>query len=253
MVRSPFGPKITAPRSTRRRPFLQPHLLEVNETSTKMLQCGCGSLKVQFTAPHAPYINVWLLFAVTLGSFKKTRYQHAVGNCTYICFNPNYKSLFVVMYSSCAQIKIKSKLLGAVKITINDQGCQHVTGRFESIRMFLSKQTGWPTFVQSRPSVNIVEWFKKQLSHNLPTLRKGENKWPAQVLQNCPTRYNRYSDSESRAMVTHATAQPILWFRSLSISLPHSGVVLPSCPHSQPTPHLKKRTVRCNSTHRIAL
>ncbi len=75
------------------------------------------------------------------------------------------------------QIKSKLLVLGAVKTTINDQGYQHVTGGgVESIRMFLSKQTGWPTFVHSHPSVKPVERFKKQLSHNLPTLRKGENK-----------------------------------------------------------------------------
>ncbi len=74
-------------------------------------------------------------------------------------------------------IQIKSKLLvmGAVKTTINDQGCQHVTGRFESIRMFLSKQTGWPTFLQSHPSVKTVEWFKKHLSQHFTTNRKGKN------------------------------------------------------------------------------
>ncbi len=54
---------------------------------------------------------------------------------------------------------IQSKLLvsGAVNATINDQGCQHVTSRFESIRMFLSRQAGWPTFVQPHPSVKTVE------------------------------------------------------------------------------------------------
>ncbi len=85
------------------------------------------------------------------------------------------------------EYQIKVMVLGAVKTTINDHGCQHVTGRIESIRMFLSKQTGWPTFSQSHRSVKTVEWFKKRLSHYLPTLRKGENKWPAQILQNCPT------------------------------------------------------------------
>ncbi len=54
---------------------------------------------------------------------------------------------------------IKSKLLvlGEFKTTINDQGCQHVTGRFESIRMFVSKQTAWPTFVQAHPSVKTEQ------------------------------------------------------------------------------------------------
>ncbi len=55
------------------------------------------------------------------------------------------------------QIKSKLLVLGADKTTINDQGCQHVTGRCESIRMFLSKRTGWPTFVQSHPSVKTVQ------------------------------------------------------------------------------------------------
>ncbi len=72
---------------------------------------------------------------------------------------------------------IKSKLLvlEAFNTTINDQGCQHVTGRFESIIMLLNKPAGWPKFVQSHRTVKPVDWFKKQLSHNLPTYRKGEN------------------------------------------------------------------------------
>ncbi len=46
----------------------------------------------------------------------------------------------------------KSKLLalGAVNTTINDQECQHVTGRFESIRMPLNTRAGWPPFFQSQ-------------------------------------------------------------------------------------------------------
>ncbi len=62
--------------------------------------------------------------------------------------------------------KIKSKLLvfGAVSTTINNQGCQHVTGRFESIRMPLNKSAGWPTFAQSHLSVKTVEWFKKTIA-----------------------------------------------------------------------------------------
>ncbi len=54
---------------------------------------------------------------------------------------------------------IKSKLLvlGAVNTIINDQGCQHVTGRFESIRMLLNKPDGWPTFIQSHLSIKTVE------------------------------------------------------------------------------------------------
>ncbi len=54
---------------------------------------------------------------------------------------------------------IKSKLLvlGAVNTTINDQECQHVAGRFESIRMLLNKPAGWPKFVQSHLTVKAVE------------------------------------------------------------------------------------------------
>ncbi len=73
--------------------------------------------------------------------------------------------------------QIQSKLLvfGAVSTTSNDQGCQHVTGRYESIRLPLSKSAGWPTFVHSHLSVKTVEWFKYRLSHNFPTFRKEEN------------------------------------------------------------------------------
>ncbi len=48
----------------------------------------------------------------------------------------------------------KSKLLvlGAGCTTKNDQECQHVMGRFESIKMLFTKPVGWPTFVQSYPS-----------------------------------------------------------------------------------------------------
>ncbi len=55
--------------------------------------------------------------------------------------------------------RIKSKLLvmGAGITTINDQGCQHVTGRFESIRRLLNKPAGRPTFVQSHQTVKPVE------------------------------------------------------------------------------------------------
>ncbi len=62
-------------------------------------------------------------------------------------------------------------VLGAVDTTINDRGFQHVTGRFESIRMLLR----WPTFFQRHPSVKTVEWFKNQLPRSLPTCRKREN------------------------------------------------------------------------------
>ncbi len=37
------------------------------------------------------------------------------------------------------EIKSKLLVLGADSTTISDQGCQHVTGRFESIRMQLNK------------------------------------------------------------------------------------------------------------------
>ncbi len=67
-------------------------------------------------------------------------------------------------FGAINQIKSKLLVLGAVQTTINDQGCQHVTGGgVESIRMFLSKQTGWPTFVHSHPSVKTVERFKKTI------------------------------------------------------------------------------------------
>ncbi len=58
---------------------------------------------------------------------------------------------------SIVQRRIMSNLCveGAVK-TINDQECLHVTGRFESIRILLSKQTGWPTFAQLHPSRKTV-------------------------------------------------------------------------------------------------
>ncbi len=48
-------------------------------------------------------------------------------------------------------------VLGAVNTNKNDQGCHRVTGRFQSIRMLLSKQTGWPSFLRSHPSVKTVE------------------------------------------------------------------------------------------------
>ncbi len=50
--------------------------------------------------------------------------------------------------------------MGAVNTTITDEECQHVTGRFKAVRMLLSMQTGWPTFVQSHPSVKTAEWLK---------------------------------------------------------------------------------------------
>ncbi len=60
-----------------------------------------------------------------------------------------------------AQIKSKLLVLGAVNTTIKDQGCQNVTGRFESNRMLLNKPAGCPTFVQSHLTVKTVEGFKK--------------------------------------------------------------------------------------------
>ncbi len=55
------------------------------------------------------------------------------------------------------QIKSKLMVLGAVNTAINDQGCQHVTGRFETIRMLLNKPAGRPTFFESHFSVKTVE------------------------------------------------------------------------------------------------
>ncbi len=56
-----------------------------------------------------------------------------------------------------SQRRIMSNLCvkGAVKI-INDQECLHVTGRFQSIRILLSKQTGWPVLAQLHPSIKTV-------------------------------------------------------------------------------------------------
>ncbi len=53
---------------------------------------------------------------------------------------------------------------------MNDQGCQHVMGSFESFRVLLSKQTGWSTFVKSHRLVKTAERFKKQLSPNFPPI-----------------------------------------------------------------------------------
>ncbi len=54
--------------------------------------------------------------------------------------------------------QIKSRLLvfGAVITTLNDQGCQHMTRRIESIRLPLNRSAGWPTFVQSRTWIQCV-------------------------------------------------------------------------------------------------
>ncbi len=54
--------------------------------------------------------------------------------------------------TSSNQIKIIG--LGSNTNSINDQEFRHVTERFESIRMFLSKQTGWPEFVQLQSDSN---------------------------------------------------------------------------------------------------
>ncbi len=55
------------------------------------------------------------------------------------------------------QIKSKVLVFGAVSTNKNDQGCHHVTGKFESIRMPLNKSAGWPTFVQSHLLIKTVE------------------------------------------------------------------------------------------------
>ncbi len=47
-------------------------------------------------------------------------------------------------------------LYGAVNTVIDDQECQHVMGRLESVRMLLTKQTRWPTFDQLNPSVKAT-------------------------------------------------------------------------------------------------
>ncbi len=57
---------------------------------------------------------------------------------------------------AATQITSKLLIMGAVKTTTNEQEYQHVTGRFESIRIFLSKQTGWPTLV-SRTRISACD------------------------------------------------------------------------------------------------
>ncbi len=44
--------------------------------------------------------------------------------------------------------------------------------RFESFKMLLSKQTGWATFVQPHPSVEIIELFKKTIVTESPHLKE---------------------------------------------------------------------------------
>ncbi len=107
---------------------------------------------------------------------------HPINNNFYMSFievevMPSWLSLVKWCWAACQLVVFKSKLLVLVVVntTASDQGCQYVTGRFGSIRMLLSKQSGWPTFVQQHPSVRTAEWIKKQLSHNLCTYRKGEN------------------------------------------------------------------------------
>ncbi len=73
------------------------------------------------------------------------------------------------------QIKSKFLVFGADSTVINDQGCQHVTGRFESIWMPLDTSAEWRTLVRSHLSVKTVVIQKKQLPLNLPTYRKEEN------------------------------------------------------------------------------
>ncbi len=74
--------------------------------------------------------------------------------CTSLFWNNNCTSI-----NETLETQIKSKLLafGAVSTTLNDQGCQHVAGRFELIRMPLNKSDGWPTFVQLHLSVSTVD------------------------------------------------------------------------------------------------
>ncbi len=54
-----------------------------------------------------------------------------------------------------------------MKSTINDQECQHVTRRYESISIVLSKQTGWPISAQF-----YVQVIQKQQSQNFATDRR---------------------------------------------------------------------------------
>ncbi len=63
-----------------------------------------------------------------------------------------------VMSQTCDKSSNQIKIIGLGSNTsINDQEFQHVTERFESIKMFLSKQTGWIKCVQLHPSVKTVE------------------------------------------------------------------------------------------------
>ncbi len=56
-----------------------------------------------------------------------------------ITFTLYFTFLYAKKIPQRSQIKSNLLVLGAVKTTINDQGCQHVTGRFKSIRMPLNK------------------------------------------------------------------------------------------------------------------
>ncbi len=130
----------------------------------------------------------WLLklVSVCLLMFCLFRMQYGAWKLAHLCSKKLFPAFLLRVLAqkllrswvtSRGNCEIKSKLLvlAAVNTALNDQGCQHVTGRFESIRMLLNKPAGWPIFVQSHLTVKTVDWFKKQLSLNLPTYRKGEN------------------------------------------------------------------------------
>ncbi len=69
------------------------------------------------------------------------------------------KGTYLTLWATSMASSFKSNVLvlGAVNTAINDQECQHATRRFESIKMLLDKPAGWPTFVQSHPSVKTVD------------------------------------------------------------------------------------------------
>ncbi len=83
---------------------------------------------------------------------KSNVFVHACAGKTHMISRPEMAAMH--LYD---QIKSKLLVLGAVNTTINDQGCQHVTGKFESIRKLLNKPAGWPKFVQSHLTVKTVE------------------------------------------------------------------------------------------------
>ncbi len=54
------------------------------------------------------------------------------------------------------------KIIAAVNAAVNDQEeCQYVTERFETVSWLLSRQTRWLVLAQFHPSVETIEWFKK--------------------------------------------------------------------------------------------